>query len=311
MIVKKNTRIFLTGHQGMLGKSILRKLKENKYNKIILITKSKLDLTNQKKVFEFFKKNKPEIVINCAARVGGILANSNYPGKFIYENTLIQSNIIEASKNYNIKKIIFFASNCIYPNNIKRKIRENDLLKSSLEKANEPYSIAKINGIKMGEAYSKQYCIDFLTLVPSTIYGPGDNYSQENSHFFPALLKKVYASKISRNKKPIHVWGTGKPKREMIFVDDVADACIFFMKKKINHQLINLGGNIFHSIKEYVKILKRNLGCNSEIIFDVTKPDGTRVKRLDNTISKSYGWKPSYTFEHGIKLSLNDFLKKK
>jgi len=308
MKFKKNTRIFITGHKGMLGQSILTKLKNKGFKNIITVNRKNLDLTNQKKVNNFFKIKKPEVLIMCAAKVGGILSNLNYSANYIYENIIIQANLIEAARSNKIKKIIFFSSNCVYPKNIKRRIRESDLLTGLLEKSSEPYSIAKIAGIKMGEAYFKQHKLDFLTLVPSTIYGPGDNYDSVNSHFFSSIFKKIYFAK--KNKKDFCIWGSGRPKRELIYVDDVAEACIFFMMKKTKHRVINLGGNIFLSINKYAQLISKYFKCKQKIIYEKKKPDGTFSKRLNNSIAKKYGWSFKYNIDYGIKKTYEDFTKR-
>ena len=230
-MINKNSNIFVTGHKGLVGSAIIRKLNFFGYKKITTIDKKKLDLRNQKKVFEFFKKQKIDGVINAAALVGGILANSKFKADFIYDNIAIQNNIIHGCYVNDIKNLIFLGSSCIYPKMCKQPIKENYLLSGELEKTNEPYAIAKIAGIKMCESYNYQYKTDFKCLMPCNLYGPNDNYDLKNSHFFPALIKKMHIAKKKKVKK-IVVWGTGNPKRELMHVDDLADACIFFIKKK-------------------------------------------------------------------------------
>ena len=230
-MINKNAKIFLAGHKGHLGSAIYKKLKKKGFKKIITIDKKKLNLLDQKKVFSFLKNNKPKIVIIAAARVGGIYANNNNRAEFIYENLTIQNNLIHGSYINGIKNLIFFGSSCIYPKNIIKTITEDMLLSGKLEYTNEPYAVAKIAGVKLCENYNRQYKTNYKCLMPCNSYGPNDNYDLKNSHFFAALIKKIYLAK-KNNKKYLEIWGTGKPKREIIFVDDIADACIFFMKKK-------------------------------------------------------------------------------
>ena len=236
-MINRNSKILVTGHKGLVGSSILRKLKYLGYKKILTVDKKKLDLRNQKKVFDYFRNNKIEGVINAAALVGGILANSRYKADFIYDNISIQSNVIHACYLNNIKNLVFLGSSCIYPKLCKQPIKESYLLNGELEKTNEPYAIAKITGIKMCESYNFQYKTNFKCLMPCNIYGKNDNYDEYNSHFFPALIRKIYLAK-KNNTRSIVVWGTGNPKRELMYVDDLAEACIFFLKKKQNNHLL-------------------------------------------------------------------------
>ena len=232
-MINKNSKIFLTGNRGLVGSAIHRKLKKSGFKKIITVKKKSLDLRNQKNVDNFLKKKKPDIVIIAAGKVGGILANSKYPAEFIYDNLMIATNLINSSFRNNIKNLIFLGSSCIYPSNIKVKIKENHLLKSNLEKTNEAYAIAKIAGIKLCEFYNKQYKLNYLSLMPTNVYGPNDNYDNERSHFLPALIKKIHNAKI-KSEKSIILWGNGKSKREILYVDDLADAVVFLWKKKQN-----------------------------------------------------------------------------
>jgi len=230
-MVTKKSRIFVTGHKGLVGSSVLRRLKKLGYKKIITVDKKKLDLRNQNKVLSFFKKKKIDAVINAAGKVGGIHANNTYKADFIYDNLSIQSNIIHSSFKFGVKNLVFLGSSCIYPRNSRQPIKESYLLSGELEKTNEPYAIAKIAGIKMCESYNFQYGTNYKCLMPCNVYGPNDKYDLENSHFYPALIHKIFNAKI-KNKKSITIWGTGQAKREMMFVDDLADAIIFFLKKK-------------------------------------------------------------------------------
>jgi len=299
-------RIFLCGHEGFIGSAILQELKEKGYKKIITATKRELDLTNQSKTFKFFKKKKIDKVIVAAAKVGGIKANSTFPADFIYQNLSIQNNIIQASFINGVKDLIFLGSSCIYPKFAKQPIQESYLLKSELEKTNEAYAIAKISGVKTCEYYNKQYGTNYVCLMPCNVYGPNDNYNLETSHFLSALIKKIYIAK-KRKKKFEVFWGTGRPKRELIYVKDVADACIYFLEKKTENFLINIGTEKQYSIKFYANYIKKKLAYKGKIIFDKTSPDGTKNKLLCCKLAKKYGWKPKYSFEKGLKKTLHDF----
>ena len=305
----KNIKIFLAGHKGLVGSAILRRLREKKYTNIILADKKKLNLLDQKKVFNFLKKKKPKIVIIAAAKVGGIYHNSTRGADFIYENLQIQNNLIHGSYKNNIKRLIFLGSSCIYPKKSKQPIKEEYLLSGKLEETNLPYATAKIAGIKMCEAYNKQYKTNYICLMPANTFGPNDNYNLLNSHFFPALIKKAHQCKI-KNKKMIEVWGTGKPFRELIFVDDIADACIFFMNKKIKESLINIGSGKDMRIKDYAKFLIKKLKLKVKIKFKKSKPDGVFRKVLDVSKAKKYGWKAKISLDRGFELTYKDYLKK-
>ncbi len=306
MRINKNSKIFIAGHNGMVGSSIYRKLKDNKFKNIIKIDKKKLDLTDQKKVFAFLKKKKPNLVIIAAARVGGILANSKYKSQFIYENLQIQNNLIHGSYLAGVKNLIFLGSSCIYPKNCKRPIKEKYLLTSSLENTNDAYAIAKISGLMMCDNYSKNYNLNYKCFMPTNLYGPNDNYHKNNSHFFPALIRKVYEAKV-KNKNFVNVWGTGKPSRELLYVDDLSDAIIFFLNKDIKEPFLNIGSNKEYSIKWYVNFLIKEFRCKIRIKFDRKKPDGVRSKLLDSSLAKKYGWKPKISLKEGLKRTLKDF----
>ena len=301
-------RIFLAGHKGLVGSAILRKLVRKNYSNIITAERKKLDLLDQKKVFEFLKKKKPDLVIIAAAKVGGIYHNSKHSADFIYENLQIQNNLIHGSFRNKVKKLIFLGSSCIYPKFSKQPIKEKYLLTGKLEETNSPYATAKIAGVKMCEAYNKQYKTNYICLMPTNTYGPNDNYHNLNSHFFPALIKKAHECKI-RNKKILNVWGSGKPLRELIFVDDIAEACLFFMKKKTKNVVINIGTGKEKSIKEYADFIVKKLNLNVKIKFDRSKPDGVPRKVLDISLAKKYGWKPKVSLDDGFDITYKDYLK--
>ena len=307
-MIGRNSKIFISGHKGLVGSSILRKLKSLGYKKIVTVEKKKIDLRNQSKVFNFLKTNKVEAVINAAALVGGILANSKYKANFIYDNLAIQNNIIHGCYINDIKNLIFLGSSCIYPRICRMPIKEKYLLTGELEKTNEPYAIAKIAGIKMCESYNFQYKTNFKCLMPCNIYGPNDNYDLETSHFFPALIKKIYLAK-KKNYNNIIVWGTGSPKRELMHVDDLADACIYFLNKKTKETLINVGTGTEMTIKQYVSFLKKKINYKGKILFDRTKPNGTPRKVIDSKIALKYGWKPKISLSEGFNNTLEDFVR--
>ncbi len=309
-MINKKSKIFVTGHKGLVGSAIIRRLNYFGYKNIITIDKKLLDLRNQKKVFDFFKNTKLDGVINAAALVGGILANSRYKANFIYDNISIQNNIIHGCYLNKINNLIFLGSSCIYPKKSKIPIKEKYLLSGKLEETNEPYAVAKIAGIKMCESYNYQYKTNFKCLMPCNLYGSNDNYNLQSSHFFPALIKKIYLAK-KKNKKRIIVWGSGNPKRELMHVDDLADACIFFFKKKTKQSLINVGTGKEKKIIEYVNFLKRKMEFNGNIVFDKSKPDGTMRKVIDSSIALRYGWKPKITLSNGFDLTYKNFLENK
>jgi GDP-L-fucose synthase len=308
-VITKNSKIFLAGHNGLVGSAILRRLNILGYKNILTVDKKKLDLTNQNKVFFFLKRNKPQAIIIAAAKVGGINANNKYRADFIYENLTIQNNLIHSAFLNQIKNLIFLGSSCVYPKYCKQPIKEEYLLSGVLEKTNEPYAIAKIAGIKMCESYNYQYGTNYKCLMPSNTYGPNDNYNLQDSHFFPALIKKIHNAKVKKEKEII-LWGTGRPKRELIYVDDVADACIFFLNKKTKESLINIGTSKDIKIEQYAKLIMKFLNIRINIHFDKTKPDGTPRKLLDTTIAKKYGWRPKISLKDGFFITYGDYLKK-
>ena len=307
-MLNKKSKIFIAGHKGMVGSSIKNKFISLGFKNLLLADKDKLNLLDQKKVFNYLKKNKPQLVIIAAAKVGGILANSKFKDKFLYENLQIQNNLIHGSYLAKIKNLIFLGSSCIYPKNSKQPMKEKYILSGRLEETNDAYSIAKIAGIYMCANYTKNYNLNYKCLMPPNMYGPGDNYDLQNSHFFSALIKKIYIA-IRKNKKHIVLWGSGNARRELMFVDDFADALIFFMNKKIKEDFINIGTGKSYSIKWYTKFLMKKIGVNLKIKFDKKKPDGMPKKCLDISIAKKYGWKPESDFHRGLDITLKDFQK--
>tara|TARA_B100000780_G_scaffold200872_1_gene142361 strand:+ start:58 stop:987 length:930 start_codon:yes stop_codon:yes gene_type:complete len=308
-MLNKESKIYLAGHRGLVGSSILKKLKNSGYKNIIVQTRHQLDLRDQKKVMNFFKKNSFQFVIIAAAKVGGIYANDTYKADFIYENLVIQNNIIHSSFINGIKNIIFLGSSCVYPKNSKQPIKESYLLTGELEKTNEPYAVAKIAGIKLCESFNNQYGTNYKCLMPCNIYGPNDNYDLKNSHFFPALIAKTHDA-IKKNKKELVVWGSGQPKRELMYSDDLADACLFFLKKKTKETLINIGSSKEKTISEYAKFIIKKFNTKLKIKFNKSKKDGMKRKLLDCSIAKKYGWKPKYSLDYGFEKTYKDFLKK-
>ena len=307
-MLNKKSVIYLAGHNGLVGKSVLKKLIQKGYKNIIFKNRSQLDLSNQSKVRKFFASNKIDAVIIAAAKVGGINVNNIKKSEFLYENLQIQNNIIHSSFQNKIKDLIFLGSSCIYPKLSKQPIKEEYLLSGKLESTNEAYALAKIAGLKLCEYYSNQYKLNYTCLMPCNLYGPGDNYNLSTSHFLPALIRKIYESKIKK-KNYIYLWGTGKPKRELLFVDDLADAIIFFLGKKTKYNLINIGSNTEKTILEYAKLIIKYFGLNVKIKFKKNKPDGTYRKKLDLSKSKKLKWHPKTRFQKGLDITIKEFLK--
>lgn len=309
MRIKHNDKIFVAGHNGLVGSSICRILKKKGFKKVVTIDKKKLNLLNQNRVFKFLKKIKPKFVFIAAAKVGGILTNNSLRGQFIYENLVIQNNLIHGSYLAGVKKLIFLGSSCVYPRNCAQPIKEEYLLSGQLEKTNEPYAIAKIAGIKMCEAYNLQFKTEYKCLMPCNTFGPGDNYNEMNSHFLPALIKKIYHVE-KKKKSALKLWGTGKAKREFIYVDDLADACVYFMNKKTKSFLINIGSGQDQTILKTAKIALNALKINCNIKFDKKKIDGTPRKILDISLAKKLGWKSKTSLKDGIIKSYNHYASK-
>jgi len=311
-MINSKSNIYVAGHKGLVGSAILRKLKKNGFKKILTISKSKLDLTNQNKVYNFKKKKKPKFIFIAAAKVGGIYSNNKYPAEFIYNNLTIQNNIIHAAYLCGIKNLIFLGSSCVYPRLCKQPIKENYLLNGELEKTNEAYAIAKIAGIKMCESYNRQYKTNYKCLMPTNTFGPNDNYDQLNSHFFPSLIRKAQEIK-DKNKKELVIWGDGSPKREVIYVDDIADACVYFMNKKFKETILNIGTGDDFTINEYAKIILSSIIPHKKIKirYDKSKPNGTPRKIMDVSLAKKYGWKSKIDLKEAIRLTYIDYLLKK
>ena len=309
MHLNKNSKIFIAGHKGMVGSSVLRYFKKKGYKNLYFKNRNSLNLLDQKKTYQYLKKIKPDFVIIAAAKVGGILINKEKKAEFIYENIMIQTNLIHSSYLVGVKKLIFLGSSCIYPKYSKQPIKESYLMTGKLEETNEDYSIAKIAGYKMCDAYNNQYKTNFVCLMPTNLYGPNDNYNLKTSHFFPALVSKIHFAKKNR-KKFITIWGDGSPKRELMYVDDLAHACEFFLKRKTSHSLINIGSGEEKTIFDYCKFILKKLNMNLKIRFDKSKPNGTPRKKLDLKLAMKYGWKSKFDLNTGFNLTYKDFLKK-
>ena len=305
----KKKKIFLAGHRGLVGNAILEELKFKGYNNVLLRSKKQLDLTNQSKVHNFFKKNKIDYIIVAAAKVGGIFANQNTPAEFIYQNLMIQCNIIQAAHQNNIDDILILGSSCIYPKHCKQPMKEDYLLTGKLEPTNQSYALAKIAGIEMCKSYNNQYKRNYRCLMPPNLYGGNDNFDLKTSHFYPAIIKKLFDAKL-RKKNYIKLWGTGKAKRELMYVGDVAKAVVFFLETKTTEYLINVGNKTDHTIKYYADFLRKIIYPKCKIIFDNTKSDGTPRKLLNPDIAKKYGWKPQINLSEGTLKTIEEYKKR-
>jgi len=306
--MEKSSKIFVAGHRGMVGSAIVRKLKLEGYTNFILRTSTELDLRNQSAVEKFFGKEKPEYVFLAAAKVGGILANNTYRADFLYENLMIESNVIHQSYVHGVKKLLFLGSSCIYPKMADQPLKEEALLSGYLEETNEPYAIAKIAGIKLCESYRLQYGCDFISAMPTNLYGPNDNYDLKNSHVIPALIKKIVDAKKNHSAF-VEVWGTGTPLREFLHVDDLAYACVFLIKNYSGLEFINVGSGEELSIADLAGMIKEIVGFDGDIHFDTTKPDGTPRKLMDSSKLKNLGWAPSISLPDGLKAVFENELK--
>lgn len=307
--MQKESKIYVAGHRGMVGSAIVRKLKAEGYENIITRSSKELDLRNQLAVSNFFAEEKPEYVFLAAAKVGGIVANNTYRAEFLYDNLQLQNNVIHYSYVNGVKKLMFLGSSCIYPKLAQQPLKEDYLLTGILEPTNEPYAIAKIAGIKMCESYRAQYGCNFISVMPTNLYGYNDNYHPQNSHVLPALIRKFHEAKVE-NKAEVEIWGTGSPLREFLFSDDLADACFFLMQNYDEAQFINIGVGHDISIKDLALLVKRIVGYEGELTFNTSKPDGTPRKLMDVSKLHSLGWKHKIELAEGIELAYEDFLKR-
>lgn len=314
--MNETPKIYVAGHRGMVGSAIIRKLQADGFNNIVVSTHADLDLTNQDAVNSFFEAERPDQVYLAAAKVGGILANHTYPAEFIYQNLMIEVNVIHAAWKHNVQKLLFLGSSCIYPKLVEQPMRENVLLTATLEPTNEPYAIAKIAGIKLCESYNRQYGVDYRSVMPTNLYGPGDNYHSENAHVIPALIRRFHEAKVL-NKPNVIIWGTGRPRREFLFVDDMASASIHVMN--LNKDLydkytlpmqshINVGYGDDLTISDLAHAVSDTIGYSGEIKFDTSKPDGMSRKLMDSNKLNSLGWKPQTDLKSGLKKTYADFL---
>ena len=309
-MINHNSKIYIAGHNGMVGSAINRLLVKKGFTNFVTKTSKQLDLRNQQTVNQFFESEKPQIVIDAAAKVGGILANNNYPYQFLMDNMLIQNNLIQAAHENETDKFIFLGSSCIYPKMAPQPLKEEYLLTSSLEPTNEWYAIAKITGVKLCEAIRKQFNKDFVSLMPTNLYGPFDNFDLETSHVLPAMIRKFHEAKQSGNK-PVELWGSGSPMREFLHVDDMAKAVLFAVENILPEYLYNVGSGKDLTIKQLAETIQHIVGHKGEIIWDTTKPDGTPRKLMDNSKMENLGWKAEITLEDGIKQTYQWFLENK
>jgi GDP-L-fucose synthase len=307
----KNSKILVLGARGMVGSALIRELTSLGYKNLLGPMRSELDLLNQAQTLDYFYHHKPEFVFDAAAKVGGILANNTYRADFIFENLQVQNHLFEACFKSNVEKMLFLGSSCIYPRSVAQPIKEEDLLTGPLEPTNEPYAIAKIAGIKLAESFRRQYGKCFFSVMPTNLYGPNDTYHLENSHVIPGLIARMYEAKVNE-KKSFQVWGSGKPKREFLYVDDLAKACVMLMglSNEQTPTLINVGSGIDLSIAELAGIIKRVVGYEGMVEFDLQKPDGTIRKVMDISKITKLGWQPQTTLETGLYLAFSDFIKR-
>ena len=306
--MKSDSKIFIAGRRGLVGSAIERRFRDSGYNQIIGFGSKELDLRNQALVFDYFKRENPDYVILAAAKVGGIMANIKAPAEFLYDNLAIQNNIIEASHKNGVKKLLFLASSCIYPRESPQPMKEEYLLAGKPEPTNEGYALAKIVGLKLCEMYNRQYGTDYISVMPCNIYGIGDNFAPENSHVVAALIRKFHEAKLSGEEK-VEVWGTGNARRELMFVDDLADACFYLFNNYSGNEFFNVGTGIDHSIKELVKIISDVVGYEGKIEFDTSKPDGMPQKLMDIDKLKNKGWVAKISLREGIKKTYKHYLE--
>lgn len=303
-----NAKIYVAGHNGLVGSSIVRKLKEKGYTNLVYRTSKELDLRDKNQVDNFFEEEKPEYVFLAAAKVGGIVANNEYPADFIRDNLLIQTNVIDAAYRNGVQKLLFLGSTCIYPKLAPQPLKEEYLLTGELEPTNDAYAIAKIAGIKMCQSYNKQYGTKYISVMPTNLYGPNDNFDLETSHVLPALIRKFHEAKVN-NQPSVEVWGTGAPLREFLYSDDLADACVYLMNTYDGNEIVNIGVGKDLPIKELAEKIKAVVGFEGEIKFDTTKPDGTPRKLVDVTKLNSLGWEAKTSLDEGLKKAYNWFLE--
>lgn len=307
--MEKNAKIYVAGHRGMVGSALVRRLESEGYQNIIVRTSRELDLRNQQAVADFFAAEKPAYVFLAAAKVGGIMANNIYRADFLYENLQIQNNVIHSAHVEGVEKLMFLGSSCIYPKLAPQPLQEDSLLTGPLEYTNEPYAIAKIAGIKMCESYRKQYGRNYISVMPTNLYGPNDNYDLNNSHVLPAMIRKFHEAKVE-NKPFVELWGTGSPLREFLHADDLADACVYLMKNYDGEQFVNIGVGEDITIKNLAELIKATVGYEGELRWNTDKPDGTPRKLMDVSKLHSMGWKHRYDLEEGIRITYQDFLQK-
>lgn len=306
--METTSKIYLAGHRGLVGSATVRALKSQGYDNLVLKTREELDLTDQKAVEDFFASEKPEYVFLAAAKVGGIMANNAYPADFIHQNLIIETNVIHQAYKNNVKKFLFLGSSCIYPKNCPQPIKEEYLLSGELEPTNKPYAVAKIAGIIACQSYNRQHGTNFISVMPTNLYGPNDNFDLENSHVLPALIRKFHEAKLKR-KNEVVLWGTGSPKREFLHVDDLADACVFLMKNYDDSEIINIGTGEDISIQELAELIKTAVGFEEKIVWDATKPDGVARKLLDVSKIHQLGWRHKIGMEEGIKATYQWFVE--
>ena len=307
--VAKAARIYVAGHRGMVGSAIVRRLRAGGYDNLIVRTHDELDLVDQAATHRFFDEQKPDYAFLAAARVGGIQANNTYRAEFIYRNLMMEANIVDAAYQAGTKRMLFLGSSCIYPRDCPQPIREDHLLTGVLEQTNEPYAIAKIAGIKLCESYNRQYGTRYVSAMPTNLYGPNDNYDLANSHVLPALIRKTHEAKV-RSDRHLVVWGSGRPMREFLYVDDMADACVFLMERDIDDGLFNVGTGVDVTIRELAETVMDVVGFDGEIVFDANKPDGTPRKLLNVDRLSALGWKARTSLREGIALAYGDFLER-
>ncbi len=309
--MNKNIKIYIAGHRGLVGSAIKREFEKRGYTNLVYKTHKELDLTNSQAVMEFFEQEKPDWVVQAAAKVGGILGNNTYPVEFMLENLKIQNNIIENSHKFNVKKLLFLGSSCIYPKNTPQPMKEEYLLSDYLEKTNEAYALAKICGIKLCSYYNREYGTNYMSVMPCNLYGIGDNYHLQNAHVIPMLIRRFHEAKIN-NLPETTVWGTGTPRREFLFADDLAQAIVFLMENKDAKDIgefINIGSGFDMPISEIVEKIKETVGYKGKLVYDKTKPDGTMLKLMDVSKINTLGWKAKTSLEEGLKIAYKNFLE--